>query len=267
MHWYTKVKQLRPNVWMAERFVDKKKDGTPAKVVKKVNARKAFARMGVTSYLDLVGGVGGLLDWAGKLGVDASIAVWKEFAKEGLDADLWKVKALEKWKELRESSAEIGGNMHDAISTYITSGGKVLPPNTVWSNACVNVKLFLKSRNVDITDKTISSEHCFLYEGEGICYAGTTDLMIPDRLLVDWKTVTKDRPAKITELAQISAYRKFGTGKEKCENVYISQADGSIIRTTPWMDDDIKMGWEFFKLAYRVTEMMEEFESKGGDND
>lgn len=270
-HWYTKVRQTGKGVWLAQRYIPLKKDGTPYQVIKKADALKAGAVRSVTECLNVVGGSEGLVYWAGGLGVKAGIEaafahstdaemVGRQIAKEvvGTESGL-AAEAMTRFKELRDEASDKGKLIHAAIDEYISTGA-LEEKDDVLKTACLSVGEWIKNKfNVAPGDKSIAAEHCFVYDSGGLTYGGTTDMILPGVAIVDWKSITKPRGPKADELGQMAAYSAFGSGAERTYNVFISQGTGRIESVVEWNREQIDWGWKFFLVAYRVFEMLEEF--------
>ena len=252
-HWYiTSGEQIRHNVFVSQRYKPLKKDGSEYKVIKRSMAESAGAVKSVTTILQQTGGIGWLLEWSGRLGIEACKQVVLEHGTDKIEE-----LAHDKWTELRESAADKGSEIHKAIEDYLTRDWLPEGTNKV---TCLAVDAWIDSKP-ELADAVAVSEPCFLYDDGQMRYAGTPDLLFLGKWLVDFKSITKKREPKLSELAQLAAYRRFGEGNEKCANLFISQETGEITNPVEWTEEQVNKGWQFFCLAYAIDKMLDEFEA------
>lgn len=253
MHWY-----IRNADGHAQRFVSYKKNGEPAKNVKRADALAAGAVLGVTDILDKGGSIGGLLDWCGRIGVDCGIDA--AMRNMGAAADAIREFGYLLFGEKREEAAERGKAFHEAIEQAVRGLGFNGTDKAIES-AVRNVQSVLSMRSIEET----INEVCFVARveegGRVYAFGGTPDLVSPG-WIVDYKTKSnakKVAPA-LKELAQLAAYRKgLNRPEARCLDLYIARETGEILLEQEWSEEQLELGWRYFRLCFDLTAIEDEF--------
>ena len=254
-----------------QRFRPIKKDGAeyqniPAKLV-----AGAGAVDGLTSILSEYGGVGGLMYWSSKIGVQVGIRHgMREALKLGAavcyenEADLENATverltpdAMKAWLKEKDSAADAGTAIHDAIENFLGKG--IVPENPIHQTAAHACWDWLASQGVDPSEG--KAEVCCLYKGiiNGVLcqFGGTTDF-ISDGLIVDWKSISdnRQRKPKESECAQLAGYRKaFDKPNARCVNIYIGRESGKILSVKEWTNAELKAGLDVIAQLFKIRSL------------
>lgn len=243
-HWYKDGRRLRPE------DLPPTKKGELRKQVTEALALEAGAVPGVTDILKFIGESIGLMYWAMNIGIEAALEVAEKYPQMPQDDRSALVKA--KAGERREEAAEAGTAIHEAIDGYL-SGRIELPEDPVKRTACEEVAKLVEELGLEG-----EKEYCF----SNPSYGGTVDYYDPKWGVLDWKSISSNRKPMLTELAQITAYKRhfhFHNGGLKMGNIYISQSTGKIVRRKFWTPEDEGLGWRVFTLALEIREAYKGF--------
>lgn len=270
-HWY-----IEDDEGVARRYSQLTKKGTERKRILSEQAMEDGAGVGVTTILGFIGGVGGLLNWSGNLGVIAGVnAGFRAASRVGQEAldneDMVSavlseamIEGKEEYKKLSTEARDKGSEIHNAIDDYLKGGP--ISTNTILATAQTGAKKYLEER-WGITEATY--EHCGFFKGEilgvPVAFGGTSDVVTPS-LILDWKTLEEKaygyRSAQPTEAAQCAAYRKMlKYEKAKCINAYIDRDTGEIVMEKEWTEAELRVGLQLFVLAYQAREIYSKLES------
>jgi hypothetical protein len=260
----------------AQRYIQLTKDGRESQRINKKQMIADGAVVGTTDALKVLGDVGGLLYWTSGLGIQAGI----QAASEGAGED----RAREIHKELSETAANRGTQMHDAIDAYLTDDDTASDP--IDREACLQVENWLAMHGA----KDFQTEHCFVWRGwinivTGDVIPDTPDLhpdsrrrvevmnsswirvdvggtsdFVSDTLLCDWKSVEQKRNGfrshYLKECCQLALYRLgFGKPKAECHNIYLDRASGLIVNTKQWTEEELRKGLVIVAMAFKYIEI------------
>lgn len=260
-HWYI----LRDG--KAYRYVQYNKDGSESKIIRPARAIADGAVKGLTSILSRVSDQGGLIEWAGRIGIEAGLKAAAEHS--GKTNDEIMAAAKEIYTAERERASNRGTQIHDAIERYIKSGE--VSQDTIASAAQRAVGEWHKENGVGLG----STEHCVYFKGvirqHEVSFGGTVD-WICDSVILDYKTVEPSKygkywTAKASHCAQLAGYRlaasQAGMCKSdaRCINLYISRITGEIVSVREWSNDELRLGEELVDIACRAESLYSEIEN------
>ena len=245
-HWYRRGDKIGPHSWAATRYVQKRADGQPSKVVKREKAFEDGAMEGVTSILHRVGDPSGLIWWYLERACETSERFFAAGTK-AVEGKTLRETLRAVVDEDAEEAAEFGKKIHACIEVYTQTGQLPEEECKVERTACIEVGRFLQG--LGAADVGHRSEVCAVYDDGIYRFGGTADFANPE-VLVDWKTTTKPRKVYGKEVAQVAAYQKaFCAGGKYVANVYISQKTGMIEKVVEYTTEQLDMGWRLFQMC------------------
>lgn len=264
-HWYI----MRDG--SVSRYTQTNKDGSESKVIRRGRALADGAVEGLTSILARVFDQAGLIEWAGRLGIEAGVRAALEAANAGQTREAIADLARTYYDAERERAANRGSELHDAIERYIAHGQ--LSADPIEAAAQRAVADWHKANGIGLG----RTEHCVMFRGvippfdTPCAFGGTVDWIGQDCLL-DYKTVEPDKrgkywTGKASHCAQLAGYRLAAAQMElcspdaRCINLYISRLTGDIVAVREWTAADLTAGVELVALACRATTLTEEIGS------
>jgi hypothetical protein len=210
----------------------------------------------VAKIADSSGAFGAGANWGCEIGVDAALASVTLSRIDELEKEMegllcsWRVAAISRARDAMNKPRDIGSDLHDAF--HCMRNGLIKDPTDQHKrmyDACTDALSWL---GIPISE--VGTEVEFALDTHG----GTVDLEFGGKVLLDWKTVQKDRPSKVSEFFQLGGYRK----KFPCEVaylVYIRQSDfKAVIKTLSAKQLDIaEEGFERCLATWTAIKNME----------
>jgi len=264
-HWYLNGRLLAaddPVLIQTAKTIraERKKAGKPGTGAKDEARIRLGAVSGVTDILRYVGSPDGLLNWRTNIGIDAAIQCFagvEDPTAAQYSVLHWREEAQDAARKMASSAATLGVEFHKAIEEHLSTG--VLPTGKVQQHASKVVKDLIDELGFHPGEAEVG----FSIHKGAFKYGGTIDwLHKPNKVVMDWKTVSKPRQPYLHEAAQAAAYGKsqFGDHPFSAFNVYISQDDGRIDMVKHWSPRELAAGWDLFQLAYKAFYLFKEFQ-------
>lgn len=263
-HWYI----FRDGV--ARRYTQRNKDGSESKIIRRGQALADGAAEGLTSILARVSDQGGIIEWAGRIGIAAGLEACACALATGIPADQIADLARDIYKRERERAANRGSEIHDAIERFLSRGEVSADP----IEAAAQRAVYEWQASNGLTHG--HPEHCLYFKGviapfsTQVTFGGTTDWISPG-VIADYKTVEADKRGKFwtgkaTHCAQLAGYRLAGAQmglcdpKARCVNLYVNRLDGALVGVTEWTAAQLNAGAELVALACRAGTLTERIE-------
>jgi len=263
MHYYT------PD---GQRFAPVKADGKPYLSIPKDVVRKHGAVVGATDILSNVGSKAGLMAWMSGLAIESAAEVAIEIADSNPVKDRVVELSKDRFALSKNLFADRGSEMHDALEKGLRDP-KFKAKSEMAQTAITSVRNWMEG--MFSNPGTFSFEKTFYYSGGGLRYGGTVDAISDhDLVIIDWKFPDKDRPPRISELAQGAAYSHaishnanhqgfIGDGQRYMFlNVFISPHTGEIMKVINWTARQMALGMAYFQTAFNVMELEEEISAE-----
>lgn len=247
-HWYCKD---------GSRFAPIKKDGTPYKTITQKMAKEAGAVRGVTDILRYLGDKGWMKRYFSQMMLDASIYTHDP----SISDEIWRLRAQKEYDERSSRAADEGTRIHALIDDMLT--GKKTPSDERETLLLQDILSVAKDHGCkDVSEAELERTFYLWYE-HGVAYGGTRDFRFarPDGLVLylDWKTVVRARELRIDELAQIAAYQGEENLGHPAADVYVSQETLRVSEVRVWTPEELRFGWDYFNIAYKVMRMTDQF--------